>query len=464
MRSTRLTTPMNAVERKAVTALAGVFSLRMFGLFLVLPLMAIYANAFEGATPLMIGLALGIYGLTQAIFQIPFGMLSDRWGRKPLIIFGLLIFAGGSVVAALAESVEGIITGRALQGSGAIAAVVLALVADLTREQQRTKAMALLGMSIGASFLLALMASPFLDQWIGMSGIFWLTAVLSILSIGVVGFFVPAPTQNASDPGLKATKRYFLDVLQDAQLLRLDLGIFILHMTLTALFVVVPFLIIEVLEIGRNSHWQVYIPVLIVSILLMVPLLILGMKRQRTIDVLRLAIAVLGIGFLILVTGWTTASGIVVGLGVFFIGFNLLEAMLPSLLTRIAPGYAKGTASGIYNTFEFLGVFIGGVIGGLMFGSFGATGVFGFCLVSSLLWLALSIFGPKPELRDSVTVYIDPHHSDGANAIEHDLRRLAGVDNVTVLLEEKIAYIRVDDEKFDPKQLERIDGVASSSR
>ena len=182
---------MNAVERKAVTALAGVFSLRMFGLFLVLPLMALYANAFEGATPLMIGLALGIYGLTQAIFQIPFGMLSDRWGRKPLIIFGLLIFAGGSVVAALAESVEGIIIGRALQGSGAIAAVVLALVADLTREQQRTKAMALLGMSIGASFLFALMASPFLDQWIGMSGIFWLTAVLSILSIGVVGFFVP---------------------------------------------------------------------------------------------------------------------------------------------------------------------------------------------------------------------------------------------------------------------------------
>ena len=455
---------MNAVERKAVTALAGVFSLRMFGLFLVLPLMALYANAFEGATPLMIGLALGIYGLTQAIFQIPFGMLSDRWGRKPLIIFGLLIFTAGSVVAALAESVEGIIMGRALQGSGAIAAVVLALVADLTREQQRTKAMALLGMSIGASFLLALMASPLLDQWIGMSGIFWLTAVLSIFSIGVVGFLVPSPMQNASDPGLKATKRYFLDVLRDAQLLRLDLGIFVLHMTLTALFVVIPFLIIEVLAVGRNSHWQVYIPVLLVSILLMVPLLILGMKRQRTIDVLRLAIAVLGLGFLILFAGGTTASGIVVGLGVFFIGFNLLEAMLPSLLTRIAPGYAKGTASGIYNTFEFLGVFIGGAIGGLMFGSFGATGVFGFCLASSLLWLALSVSGPKPELRDSVTVYIDPHQSGGANAIERDLRRLAGVDSVTVLLEEKIAYIRVDDENFDPKQLERIDGVASSSR
>ncbi|MDC1073335.1 MFS transporter, partial [Gammaproteobacteria bacterium] len=251
MRSNRLTTPMNALERRAVTALAGVFSLRMFGLFLVLPLMALYANAFEGATPLMIGLALGIYGLTQAIFQIPFGMLSDRWGRKPLIIFGLLIFTGGSVVAALAESVEGVIIGRALQGSGAIAAVVLALVADLTREQQRTKAMALLGMSIGASFLLALMASPFLDQWIGMSGIFWLTAVLSILSIAVVGLFVPSPMRNAADPGLQATKRYFLEVLRETQLLRLDFGIFILHMTLTALFIVIPFLIIEVLEIGR---------------------------------------------------------------------------------------------------------------------------------------------------------------------------------------------------------------------
>ena len=346
---------MNRSERRSVAALAGVFNLRMLGLFLVLPVIALYAAQLDGATPFLIGLSVGIYGLTQALFQIAFGALSDRFGRKPLIMLGLLIFAFGSVVAAMSDTLTGIIIGRALQGSGAIAAVVLALVADLTREQQRTKAMALIGMSIGASFLIALMAGPALDRWIGVSGIFWLTAVLALGCIAVIVWWVPTPQHGARDPGSRATLVYFREVIANPHLLRLDLGIFILHMVLTAVFVVIPFALVDTLELKRDAHWQVYIPVLIGSVLLMAPLLIMGMRRQRTFWVFRLAIAILLAGQLALLSGMDQAKLLLTGLLCFFVGFNLLEAMLPSLMTRLAPGYAKGTAIGVYNTFEFAG-------------------------------------------------------------------------------------------------------------
>ncbi|MGE4660684.1 MAG: MFS transporter, partial [Arenicellales bacterium] len=344
---------MNTSERRSVAALAGVFSLRMFGLFLVLPVMALYAAQLDGATPFMIGLAVGIYGLTQALFQIAFGTLSDRFGRKPLIVLGLLVFALGSIVAAVSDTLTGIIIGRALQGSGAIAAVVLALVADLTREQQRVKAMAAIGVSIGASFLLALMAGPVLDRWIGVSGIFWLTAVLALGCIAVIVWWVPTPQHATRDPGSRATLVYFREVLANGHLLRLDFGIFILHMVLTAIFVVIPFVLVDTLDLKRDAHWQVYVPVLIGSVLLMAPLVIASMRRERTFWVFRLAIAILLAGQLALLAGIDQATPLLAGLLCFFVGFNLLEAMLPSLMTRLAPGYAKGTAIGVYNTFEF---------------------------------------------------------------------------------------------------------------
>ena len=451
--------PMNRSERRSVGALAGVFSLRMFGLFLVLPVMALYAAQMEGATPFMIGLAVGIYGLTQALFQIAFGTLSDRFGRKPLIVFGLLVFAAGSVVAAMADTLVGVIIGRALQGSGAIAAVVLALVADLTREQQRVKAMALIGMSIGASFLLALMAGPALDRWIGVGGIFWLTAVLALGCIVVVVWWVPTPRHAAGDPGSRASKDYFREVMANAHLLRLDVGIFTLHMVLTAVFVVAPFALVETLGLERDSHWQVYVPVLVGSILLMAPLLILGMRRERTFWVFRLAILIVLVGQCVLFSGADQAISLIAGLVCFFVGFNLLEAMLPSLMTRLSPGYAKGTAIGIYNTFEFAGVFVGGALGGILLGLFGSPGVFAFCVLATLVWLVVALTGRTPQLRNSVTLRLDRERDLASGAIEQSLGVLNGVDEVTVLPKDCVAYLRVDESCFDPKQAHAVPGV-----
>jgi len=451
--------PMNRSERRSVGALAGVFSLRMFGLFLVLPVMALYAAQMEGATPFMIGLAVGIYGLTQALFQIAFGTLSDRFGRKPLIVFGLLVFAAGSVVAAMADTLVGVIIGRALQGSGAIAAVVLALVADLTREQQRVKAMALIGMSIGASFLLALMAGPALDRWIGVGGIFWLTAVLALGCIVVVVWWVPTPRHAAGDPGSRASKDYFREVMANAHLLRLDVGIFTLHMVLTAVFVVAPFALVETLGLERDSHWQVYVPVLVGSILLMAPLLILGMRRERTFWVFRLAILIVLVGQCVLFSGADQAISLIAGLVCFFVGFNLLEAMLPSLMTRLSPGYAKGTAIGVYNTFEFAGVFAGGALGGILLGLFGSSGVFAFCVLATLMWLVVALTGRTPQLRNSVTLRLERERDLTSGAIEQSLGALNGVDEVTVLPKDSVAYLRVDESCFDPKQAHAVPGV-----
>ncbi len=453
---------MNSLERRSIAALGGVLSLRMFGLFMVLPMMALYAAGLDGATPLRVGLALGVYGLTQAIFQIPFGMLSDRLGRKPLIIAGLGLFLLGSIVAALSDEIMGVILGRALQGSGAVAAVILALVADLTRDQQRTKAMALMGMSIGASFLFALMAGPVLDQWFGMDGLFWMTAVLAFFAMGLVIWVVPTPPRTSGDPVSGAAAGHFLEVLKSPQLLRLDVGIFLLHMVLTALFVAVPFALVDVLALERDAHWRVYVPVLLVSIVLMAPMLIAGMRRRLTFVVFRIAIVLLLGAFSLLFAGHERALTLLAGIGIFFIGFNLLEAMLPSLVTRIAPGYAKGTATGVYNTFEFFGVFVGGALGGLLHGAYGGTGVFVFCALASCAWLLLSFFGSPPQLRESLTLRLSPDNSDDAS-IERALSLLPGVDQVSFFSRDRLVYLRVNEEEFDRGALRDIKGLVDSA-
>ncbi len=453
---------MNSLERRSVAALGGVLSLRMFGLFMVLPMMALYAAGLDGATPLRVGLALGVYGLTQAIFQIPFGILSDRFGRKPLIIAGLGLFLLGSIVAALSDEIVGVIIGRALQGSGAIAAVILALAADLTRDQQRTKAMALMGMSIGASFLFALMAGPVLDQWFGMEGLFWMTAVLAFFATGLVIWVVPTPPRTSGDPVSGAAAGHFLEVLKSPQLLRLDVGIFLLHMVLTALFVAIPFALVDVLALERDAHWRVYVPVLLVSIVLMAPMLIAGMRRRLTFVVFRIAIVLLLGAFSLLFAGHERALTLLAGIGIFFIGFNLLEAMLPSLVTRIAPGYAKGTATGVYNTFEFFGVFVGGAFGGLLHGAYGGTGVFVFCALASFAWLLLSFFGSPPQLRESLTLRLSPDNSDDAS-IKRALSLLPGVDQVSFFSRDRIVYLRVNEEEFDRGALRDIKGLADSA-
>ena len=450
---------MNSVERRAIAALSSVLGLRMLGLFLILPVLALYAGEIDGATPIMVGIALGVYGLTQAIFQVPFGLLSDRLGRKPLLIAGLLLFALGSVIAARANSIEVVILGRALQGSGAIASVVLALLADLTREEQRTKAVALVGVSIGFSFLLALMLGPILDAVIGLSGIFWSTGLLALMALPVVVWFVPTVEIPLGGGHVQPAWSQVRMVLQNRQLLSMNCGILVLHMVLMALFVAVPFTLLETLELPRDRHWQVYVPVLGAAVLAMLPLLILSMTRKHTFPVLRAGVAILFVALFVSLISGRNISGLVVGLWLFFVAFTLLEALMPSLMSRLAPAQSKGTALGVYNTFQFLGVFIGGALGGWLFGLFGGPGVFTFSAIAVLAWLILVVAVPAPKLLESRTIDLENAEERNFSLLVTELKGLPGVHEVTLLPGENIVYLKVDPERFHNESLGHLGGI-----
>lgn len=455
-------TTLNTLERRSIATLSTLIGLRMFGLFLILPVFALYAPTLQGATPQMVGLALGAYGLTQALLQVPFGLLSDRYGRKLLLTVGLLLFALGSFVAAMSSSIEGVILGRALQGSGAISAVILATLADLTREQQRTKAMAVVGVSIGFSFVLALMLGPVLGQWAGLSGLFWITAWLAVAVLPLVWWTVPAVNLASSDPEVQPVRAQARAIFFNAQLLRLDIGIFILHMLLTALFIAVPFAVRDTLGLGTGQHWQVYVPVLLCSGLAMVPLLIYGMRRRQTFRVFRLAIVILLAAEILLAVGSGSAVLLVGSLWLFFVGFNLLEAMLPSLMSRLAPAASKGTALGIYNTFQFAGVFAGGIAGGFTYGLWGGMGVFVFACVSIVLWLVVALTGPVPALLESLTVRLEHLSEQEVTDIQVRLRRVTGVHEIVVLPGRYMAYLKVDPDLVDHDALKNVDGVITA--
>ena len=334
----------------------------MLGLFLILPVFALYADHLQGHTPTLIGVAIGAYGLTQAFLQIPFGMLSDRIGRKRVITAGLLIFAAGSVVAAMAHTMWGVILGRALQGAGAIAAAVMALAADLTREEQRTKAMAVIGMTIGLSFAVAIVTAPTLNHLIGVPGIFWLVAGLAVLGVVVLHTRVPTPAHSTVHRDAEAVPGQLRGVLAHPGLLRLDFGIMSLHIILTANWVVLPVALRA--QLPTAHHWWVYLPVMVLSVAAMVPFIILAERKRRMKQVFLGAVVALGLAELGLSQGFHTLGGIAVALFVFFTAFNLLEATLPSLISRVAPPAAKGTAMGVYSTSQFFGAFLGGSLGG----------------------------------------------------------------------------------------------------
>lgn len=394
---------MSAGERRATVGLAAIFTLRMMGLFLILPVFALYAGGLDGVTPGLIGLALGIYGLTQAVLQIPFGMASDRIGRKPVIIAGLLIFAMGSMIAAMASTIEGVIIGRALQGAGAIGAAVIALLSDLTRDSQRTKAMALLGISIGAAFVLSILLGPVLYGHIGIPGIFWLTAVFAMAAIALLLLFVPTPTQTrpASAPLADLGR-----VLGDGALIRLDIGIFVLHGALMASFVFVPFAL-RGLGVADADHWQIYLPVLGLSLLIMVPALYFAERRGALRIVLPGSVALLALAHVVLVVAQDALPIFVFGLVLFFGAFNTLEALMPSLVSRTAPQAARGAAMGVYNSAQFIGIFAGGSAGGLLYGAYGVSGIAAFSIVALAIWFvaALGIKAPAPRgtLGESVS-------------------------------------------------------------
>ncbi len=386
---------MNKRERRAVATLSSIMALRMIGLFLILPIFSLYADKLPDVTPLLIGLAIGAYGLTQAILQIPFGLLSDRFGRKTLITIGLLIFALGSFIAAHSDNhIVGIIIGRVLQGAGAISAVLMALMSDLVREQHRTKAMAGIGISIGIAFLISLIIAPWLNNLLGMAGIFNLIGVLALVAVVFLHWFIPSvPVVINSD---LSWREQFSKVLKHRQLLRLDISIFLLHLQLTALFIVFPLALSKGANIAASGHSWVYLTVLPVTFILMIPFIIIAEKRQKMQRIFIGAIAVLGLSQLGFALLPQQLLFLMILLGLFFTVFNIAEAILPSWISKIAPADSKGTAMGVYASSQFLGAFIGGIGGGWLYQSVGMSGLFFACVGLNILWLLIAIGLQQP--------------------------------------------------------------------
>lgn len=440
-------------ERRAVFSLASIYALRMMGLFMILPVFSLYAETLQGYTPALIGLAIGIYGLTQAALQIPFGMASDHFGRKPVIILGLIIFAIGSVVAATADSMSGVILGRALQGAGAIAAAVMALVADLTREEKRLGAMAVIGMSIGVAFAVSLVAGPIFNNWIGVDGIFWMTAVLALVAIGVLHFVVPQPVRSTLHRDAQTVPAQLKNVVRDPQLLRLDFGIMTLHAMLTATFVVLPLTLRDHAGLVTDHHWYVYLPVMLFAMLVMVPFIIIAEKKRRMKTVFGAAVLALGVGELIFMFGYTSITGIVLGLFIFFTAFNVLEASLPSLVAKMVSPDNKGTAMGVYSSSQFIGAFFGGVLGGWLYGASGFEAVFGLCAGLAMVWFLLAATMQSPRYLSSHLVRVGPVSKEQAQHLVTEFTQVTGVAEAVVIAEDGIAYLKVDLHALDREAL-----------
>jgi len=386
---------MSPSEIKSSALLASIYSLRMLGIFLILPIFSIYASELSGRpTEFQIGLAFGIYGLTQAILQIPFGMTSDRFGRKPVIYFGLLLFIIGSFIAGISEQIEGVIIGRAIQGSGAISAVLTAFLSDLTSDKSRTKGMAIIGASIGLTFALSLVISPILNELIGVPGIFLLMGVLAFIALGVVRFFIHEPLnkkkiKSGNTDDIKS-------ILKNFDLNRLNFGIFTLHASQISMFMAIPFYLINQGEISLNQHWSIYLPVLVISFVFIVPMIIISEKKNKVKESFIFSIALLFVTQFLFIYFSNGIVGIIMALIFYFIGFNYLEASLPSLVSKLAPIQSRGLALGVYNTSQSLGIFVGGSFGGLIANFYGYQGTFLFCSLLIMIWLILSISMKMP--------------------------------------------------------------------
>ena len=446
---------MTPTERKAVFSLASIYALRMMGLFMILPVFALYAEELEGMTPMLVGIAIGIYGLTQAMLQIPFGMLSDRIGRKKVITFGLFVFAIGSVVAAMSDTMSGVIFGRALQGAGAIAAAVMALTADLTREENRLSAMAIIGMSIGFAFMVSLVAGPILDQWIGVQGIFWLTAVLALAAVVVLHFIVPNPVISSFHRDTQTAPQQLKTVIKDGQLLRLDFGVMVLHMMLTSTFVVLPLALRDVVGLASEHHWYVYLPVMVVSMLMMVPFVILAEKKRHLKEVFTAAIITLAVAETVLMMMYDSLAGLVFSLFLFFVAFNILEATLPSLVAKMVSPDRKGTAMGVYSSSQFIGAFFGGVMGGWLHGAFGMGAVFGMCAILAVAWFLFAATMQSPRYLSSHMIKVGEVDEHRARRLVTELTGITGVAEAVVIIEDQIAYLKVDLNALDRDALQR---------
>jgi MFS family permease len=435
---------MTPLERRATVSLALVFALRMFGMFSILPVLAIYARHMPGgASPFLVGVALGIDGLAQALLQIPFGLMSDRFGRKRVIYAGLALFALGSFIAAGASDIYMIIFGRLVQGTGAIAAAVIALTADLTREENRAKSMAGIGMSIGATFGISLVAGPALAHWIGVSGIFALTGVLALAAMVVVYAVVPNPAVSRVHADAETIPGQIAAVLKNSELQRLDFGIFSLHAAMRGLFVVIPLVLLNVGGLSAEEHWKVYLPILSISFVAVIPAIIYAETRGKIKAVFCSAVGLLFVATLLLAVFINNFHGVIAAVFLFFLAFNLLEATLPSLVSKIAPAGSKGTAIGVYNSFQFLGLFLGGALGGFLAQHVGSAAVFVFVVGLSAAWLMLALSMQAPPLVRTRMYHVQALNETQAQQLSAQLASIDGVIEAVVIAEESVAYLKV---------------------
>lgn len=445
---------MTPVELRATWGLGTVFSLRMLGMFMVLPVLTTYGMALQGASEALIGIAIGIYGLAQAIFQIPFGLLSDRIGRKPLIIGGLLIFVLGSVIAALSDSIWGVILGRAMQGSGAIAAAVMALLSDLTREQNRTKAMAFIGVSFGVTFAIAMVLGPIITHNLGLNALFWMIAILATCGILITLWVVPNSKSHVLNRESGMVKGCFSKVLAEPKLLKLNFGIMCLHIMLMSTFVALPGQL-EQAGFPASEHWKIYLCTMLIAFASVVPFIIYAEVKRRMKRVFVGCVALLLIAEIVLWGSGPHFWELVLGVQLFFLAFNLMEAILPSLISKESPAGYKGTAMGIYSTSQFLGVAIGGSFGGWIDGLFDSQTVFLAGALLAMIWLLVSSTMTEPPYVASLRVELPEDVADD-ETLKQRLLAQPGVSDVNIITQERSAYVKIDSKLTNRFEIEQL--------
>lgn len=438
---------LNSLEKRAAVSLALIFSMRMLGLFMLMPILAVYGQDLEGVSPLWIGIAIGAYGLTQALFQIPMGWLSDRYGRRKIIVVGLVIFAIGSIVAGFATSIEMVTLGRAIQGMGAIASAVLALASDVTREEQRPKVMAVIGMCIGLSFAVALVLGPMIAHSFGLSGVFFITAIMALVGIVIVLTLVPNSFTQSFSGEVTASKSNIVSMFFNGQLVRLDVGVLVLHWMMTSIFIAYPILLTDT-GLNIDDHWQVYLPVLLLSFVFMVPMIIIAAKKSIEKKLFLIAIAMLAISSGLMMISHSIWP-LIMTVFIFFIGFNFLEASLPAHVSRLAPAGQKGAAMGVYSSSQFLGAFLGGVSGGYIAGSFGFNYLFAANGIIALIWLFLALGMKLPPSSKRVSIPFEGSSDIDYQQVIDQLSQCEGVMEATLVEDESRIYLKVNKASYD---------------
>lgn len=435
-------------SRTVLIILSSIMSIRMLGLFMILPVFSAYAMHLAGATHAMIGITLGVYGLTQAIFQIPFGMLSDHLGRKPIIFFGLILLLIGSIIAAFSHSIYTLCFARALQGSGAIGSTVLALLSDLTRDESRSKAMAFMGLSIGFAFTVAMILGPAINHYFYLSGIFTATALLALIAMGLL-LIIPTPPKPLKTRSKITAK--FASVLRDTQLLRLNAGILFLHATLTALFIAVPILLTHQMQLSGLHQIFLYLLVLVFAFIFALPFIIIAEKKRKMKMVFISAVATIFSVQVLLALFYQHRVAVAFLLFVFFTAFTLLEATLPSLVSKIAPLQNKGAAMGLYSSSQFFGIFVGGSLGGLIYSDLQLTGIFAFGAVLAAIWFAIALTMKEPPYLSTL---VFPMRFSQAH-YQH-LLTVPGVAEITAESTENLLYVKIDKEKITEPVLRKL--------